>query len=99
MKLYFRDSHCKDRLLAECNTIQEVTKEISSFIKAHNFKSYYTRIWYETKGTKTPYFIRDESRFIYDVGSYSEFFELRISRQELEKLPEDMRKLYREDEE
>lgn len=93
MKLYFRNSRNQERLIAECGTIQEVNAAIKQFLSDHNYKSYYTRIWYEPKGTKTPYGIKEESRFIYDVGSHTEFFELEVTNEEIDTLPDNMKKL------
>lgn len=62
MKLYFQNSRDEERLLAECETVKEVNLAMKKFLKDHNYKSYYRRIW----GT-------DES-VIVDVGSYFEFF-------------------------
>lgn len=93
MKLYFRNSQGKERLITECETIQEVTAAINQFLADHNYKSYYTRIWYEPEGTKTPYYIRTEGRFVYDVGSWSEFMELEVTKSEITTLPEHMNNL------
>lgn len=93
MKLYFRNSRNQERLIAECETIQEVDTVIKQFLAEHNYKSYYIRIWYEPEGTKTPYGIKEESRFIYDVGSWSEFFELEVTNEEVDTLPNHMRNL------
>lgn len=90
MDLYFRNSIGKRRIIAKCASIEEVTREINSFLNEHNFKSYYTRIWYEKPGKTTPYEIVNKGRFIYDVGSHSEFFELEIENNEIEALPEQM---------
>ena len=62
MKLYFRNSQGKERLIAECETLNEIHEEISDFLDEHNFKCYYTRSW-EVDG-----------RVKIDVGSWSEFF-------------------------
>ena len=64
MKLYFRSSNGKERIIAEPSNIEEVSKEIKKFINDHNFKSYYTRVWEEN------------SRLKFDIGSYTEFFYL-----------------------
>ena len=63
MNVYFRDSHNEKRLLAE-NVLdkKEVWKVIQKFLNDHNFKSYYTRIWYSDNYTW------------FDVGSHTEFF-------------------------
>ena len=93
MKLYFRNSRNQERLIAECETIQEVNTAINQFLEEHNYKSYYTRIWYEPEGTKIPYGIKTESRFIYDVGSHTEFFHLEVTNEEMNTLPDNMRNL------
>lgn len=69
-KLWFRNSEGNERVIAECETWQEVNKNIDQFIDDCNkkwpnrkpFKSYYTRSWVE------------DGRTIFDVGSWSEFF-------------------------
>ena len=62
MKLYFRNHYGKERLIAECDTVQEVGKEINKFLDAHNYKSYYWRSF------------GDGESVTIDVGSWSEFF-------------------------
>lgn len=64
MKLYFRGSNGKERVIAEPSNVDEVSKEIKKFINDHNFKSYYTRVWEEN------------GRLKFDVGSHTEFFYL-----------------------
>ena len=69
-KLWFRNSEGNERVIAECETWQEVNKSIDQFIDDCNktwpnrkpFKSYYIRSWVE------------DGRTIFDVGSWSEFF-------------------------
>lgn len=63
MKLYFRNCYGTERLIAECQTVQEVHKEIKKFLDEHNYKSYYSRFWKEDNGD-----------IVVDVGSYTEFF-------------------------
>lgn len=63
MKLYFRNCYGTERLIAECQTAQEVHKEIKKFLDEHNYKSYYSRSWKEDNGD-----------IVVDVGSYTEFF-------------------------
>lgn len=63
MKLYFRNCYGTERLIAECQTVQEVHKEIKKFLDEHNYKSYYLRSWKEDNGD-----------IVVDVGSYTEFF-------------------------
>ena len=63
MNLYFRDSHGNKRLLASnINNKEGVWEYIQAFLDEHNFKSYYTRVWYKDGYTW------------YDVGSHTEFF-------------------------
>lgn len=62
MKVYFRDSHGKKRLLKEVTTKENAWKVIQEFMYDHNFKCYYTRLWFEDGYTW------------YDVGSHTEFF-------------------------
>lgn len=62
MKLYFKNSQGKERLIAKCDTVQDAHKEINKFLDDHNFKSYYSRIWGNDEEVKI------------DVGSHSEFF-------------------------
>lgn len=62
MKLYFENSYGEERLIAECETIQEAHEEISNFLDEHNFKCYYTRSW------------NSGGRIKIDVGSHTEFF-------------------------
>lgn len=83
MKLYFRGSNQKDRLLSKCTSLHEVKQEIDEFLNNHNFKSYYTRIWYDKK----------TNRFIYDVGSHTEFFEVEMTQKEMRNLPDNMKGL------
>ena len=66
MKLYFRNSHGQERVIAEPTDEKECNKEIQKFLDEHNFKSYYTRTWTEPDGSEW-----------YDVGSWSEFFIVR----------------------
>lgn len=64
MKLYFQNSRCEERVIAEPTNREEVSKEIKKFLADHSFKSYYTRVWEEN------------GRLKFDVGSWSEFFYL-----------------------
>lgn len=65
MKLYFRSSNGKERVIAEPLNVEEVSKEIKKFIDDHNFKSYYTRV------------LEEDGRLKFDVGSHTEFFYLK----------------------
>ena len=76
MKLYFEDSHKKERFVADVNSPEECSKAIKKFLKKYpNFKSYYTRVnFYDDKVQ-------------YDVGSWTEFFNLRgTTEEELKKV-------------
>lgn len=64
MRLIFQNSKHEERVVDEIANIEEVSKEINKFLKDHNFKSYYTRVWEEN------------GRLKFDVGSHSEFFYL-----------------------
>ena len=63
MKLYFENSKCKRRLIAEPETHEGVWEQIHAFCEERNFKIYYIRTWMEPDGLKW-----------YDVGSHTEFF-------------------------
>ena len=69
-KLWFGNHLGQERVIAECQTFQEVNQAIDKFIAECNakrtdgrpFKRYYTRIWNEG------------GRSVFDVGSHTEFF-------------------------
>ena len=52
--------------LADVNSINGASDIIHDFLKEHNYKSYYTRRWYD----------EDEGCVWFDVGSHTEFFKL-----------------------
>ena len=62
MELYFKNCQGEERLIAECDTVKDVGREIQKFLDSHNYKSYYSRIWGNDEGVTI------------DVGSYTEFF-------------------------
>jgi hypothetical protein len=62
LKLYFKNSQGKERLIVECETLEEIHEAISDFLDEHNFKCYYTRSW------------EQDGRIKIDVGSHTEFF-------------------------
>ena len=64
MTLYFENSFGKRHRISQVNYMQEIDNIISDFLEDHNYKSYYTRIWYE----------EDKKELWFDVGSHSEFF-------------------------
>ena len=69
-KLWFQNSRGQERVIANCETLPEVHKEIDKFIADANdrwpekrkFQQYYTRMW------------KEGNRWAFDVGSWSEFF-------------------------
>lgn len=63
MKLYFENSRCQRRIIAEPETEEEANREIRKFCEERNFTIYYTRSWRNNEGLK-----------VYDVGSWTEFF-------------------------
>ena len=67
MYLYFENSQGKRRLLSQLKTEKDCFKEISKFLKEHNFVSYYMKTW-------KPY----EYVTQVDVGSHTEFFYISI---------------------
>lgn len=63
MNLYFKDSYGNKRLIAPNLQLEkEIWVHIQKFLDDHNYKSYYTRMWYNDGYTW------------YDVGSHTEFF-------------------------
>jgi hypothetical protein len=62
LKLYFKNSQGKERLIAECETAKDVSREIHKFLDDHNYRSHYSRSW------------GNEENIMIDVGSHSEFF-------------------------
>lgn len=63
MFVYFENSLGQRRLIAETATTQETSSAIQSFLKDHNYTSYYSRSWKNEKGET-----------VVDVGSHTEFF-------------------------
>lgn len=69
-KLWFQNRLGVEKIIADCDTWEDVSKCINLFIDQRNegrpkdkqFKSYYMRIWEEN------------GRTVIDVGSWSEFF-------------------------
>lgn len=64
MKLTFINSQREERELGVFKNVEEVNKCIFKFLEDHNFTSHYTRISHL------------KTKFVYDVGSWSEFFVL-----------------------
>ena len=66
MKLYFRNSKGRLRVIAEPTSEKECGAAIRQFLNEHNFTNHYMRTWRCCKTGRT----------VFDVGSYTEFFEL-----------------------
>ena len=66
MKLYFENSYGLRKFLCSVSTLNQANIIMSDFLKGHNYKSYYTRMWYE----------EEKQELWFDVGSHSEFFVL-----------------------
>ena len=64
INVYFQNSENKERIIGIAHNIDDVMKIIKDFIDDHNFKSYYTRVWYH----------ENDDRTWFDVGSHTEFF-------------------------
>ena len=64
MVLYFENGYGEMRELATVNTMKEANLHIKDFLDAHNYKSYYSRVW-----VKNGY-------VVIDVGSHTEFFKI-----------------------
>lgn len=64
--LYFKRSNGERVKLEDNLTMETAMKPIKKFIDDHNYKSYYTRVW------------QREDEIWYDVGSYTEFFILKL---------------------
>lgn len=62
LKLYFKNCQGEERLIAECETVQETHTEIKKFLDEREYVSYYSRSW------------GNEENIVIDVGSHSEFF-------------------------
>ena len=62
-EVYFRRSNGEDKFLANCTDFHTVNEVINHFLKEHNFKSYYSRMWISAPG-----------HLKIDVGSHTEFF-------------------------
>ena len=62
-KLYFERSNRHLLPLGEVTDLSAAYARIYEFVKEHNYKTYYTRMWTEESGIT-----------YFDVGSHSEFF-------------------------
>ena len=66
--VYFKNSLGELRVIGTASTRKEAFAVIFEFLDGHNYKSYYQRVWKNSDG----------SRYIVDVGSHSEFFEIDV---------------------
>ena len=64
MVLYFENCYGEMRELAAVITMKEARTHIKTFLDAHNYKSYYYRMW-----------VRN-GYVVIDVGSHTEFFKI-----------------------
>lgn len=64
MKLYFENSNCERKLIAQPQTREEAMQEMIKFCEDRNFDVYYTRSWRN----------QEENLVVFDVGSWTEFF-------------------------
>lgn len=62
MNVYFRDSCRNKRHIGTAETKEKAIQIMHKFMDERNFKSYYTRVWY------------DDGYTWFDVGSWSEYF-------------------------
>lgn len=74
MILNFKNGQGVERDIGQPNSYKETCEMIDKFLDKHNFKSYYTRIW------------KDNGKYVFDVGSHSEFFILDICGEVIEEL-------------
>ena len=73
MILYFQNSSGAESEIGQPSTYKEAIGIINMFIIEHNFKSYYKRVQRESD---TPYrkIDKNKCRYVFDVGSHTEFF-------------------------
>ena len=63
----FENAFGKVRTIDKVSTREDAFKAITSFLKDHNYKSYYYRTWFADDS---------EEKEIVDVGSHYEFFHI-----------------------
>jgi ribulose bisphosphate carboxylase small subunit len=63
----FENAFGKVRTINKVSTREDAFKAINKFLSDHNYKSYYTRIWFADDNKK---------KEIVDVGSHCEFFHI-----------------------
>lgn len=64
MRLYFENSQGKRKFISQVHHMKEIFAIIADVLEEYNYKSYYTRTWYE----------ENKKELWFDVGSHSEFF-------------------------
>ena len=74
MKLLFEDRYGRYKEVADVSSHKEAATAIQDFLDAHNFKSYYTRMWIQEH--------EDQFQLMFDVGSHTEFFCIRFDTHE-----------------
>ena len=77
MKLYFQNSKGEERLLSKVDSYNNTSKKINEFLDEHNYKSYYCRVFQEID-TPLKQVDNTKVRYVFDVGSHTEFFILEI---------------------
>ena len=65
LTMYFQNSAGNKRVIGTGETENDCIEIMYDFLRDHNFKSYYTRVWVSSEN---PCFKK------YDVGSHTEFF-------------------------
>lgn len=72
--VFFQDNKRKEHVIAEVQTMEEAFSAIRDFLTARDYESYYTRLWVEPyTGEDSD---KDSCRLVFDVGSWSEFFNI-----------------------
>ena len=64
INVWFQNSENKERVVGRVVEPKDIMNVIKDFLDDHNYKSYYTRIWYHEQDNRT----------WFDVGSHTEFF-------------------------
>lgn len=85
MILYFQNSKGIEREIGQPTTYAESLILIEKFITDHKFKSYYTIVHkeYDTAYQKVD---KTKNRYIFDVGSHTEFFILDVGEEIIDEL-------------
>ena len=71
--VFFQDNYGKEHVIAEVQDMEEAFAAIREFLVGHEYESYYTRFWLEPhKSDECP----NAYKLVFDVGSWSEFFNI-----------------------